>query len=97
MFYSLTLLSQTGGSVMIVDAGGGTVDISSYSFTSTTPISVEEVATAECESFIYVHSLGILRPSSPGIMQGSTRVNVRAEKFLKGTHTSWILCTTCTD
>ncbi|KAI0708754.1 hypothetical protein C8T65DRAFT_740136 [Cerioporus squamosus] len=56
---------ETGESVMIVDAGGGTVDISSYSFTSTTPISVEEVATAEC------------------IMQGSTRVNVRAEKFLK--------------
>ncbi|RPD70094.1 hypothetical protein L226DRAFT_256752 [Lentinus tigrinus ALCF2SS1-7] len=56
---------ETGESVMIVDAGGGTVDISSYSFTSTTPISVEEIATAEC------------------IMQGSTRVNVRAEKFLK--------------
>ena len=34
---------------MIVDAGGGTVDISSYAFTSTTPIAVEEIATAECE------------------------------------------------
>ncbi|KAI0656113.1 hypothetical protein C8Q70DRAFT_391425 [Cubamyces menziesii] len=53
-----------GQNVMIVDAGGGTVDISSYSFTSTSPLTVEEIASADC------------------IMQGSTRVNVRAENFL---------------
>lgn len=34
---------------MIVDAGGGTVDISSYSFISISPVSVEEVAAADCE------------------------------------------------
>lgn len=34
---------------MIVDAGGGTVDISSYSCVSTSPLSVEEIAPAECE------------------------------------------------
>ena len=33
---------------MIVDAGGGTVDISSYSFTSTSPLTVEEIASADC-------------------------------------------------
>ncbi|KAI0668092.1 hypothetical protein C8Q78DRAFT_275391 [Trametes maxima] len=54
-----------GKNVMIVDAGGGTVDISSYSFVSTGPLSVEEIAPADC------------------IMQGSTRINVRAERFLK--------------
>ncbi|KAI0367126.1 hypothetical protein BV20DRAFT_1055106 [Pilatotrama ljubarskyi] len=54
-----------GENVMIVDAGGGTVDISSYSFVSTNPLSVEEIASADC------------------IMQGSTRVNFRAGKFLK--------------
>ncbi|KAI8977711.1 hypothetical protein BD414DRAFT_538976 [Trametes punicea] len=54
-----------GQSVMIVDAGGGTVDISSYSFMSTSPLCVEEIASADC------------------IMQGSTRLNVRAERFLK--------------
>ncbi|KAI0668093.1 hypothetical protein C8Q78DRAFT_1081495 [Trametes maxima] len=54
-----------GQNVMIVDAGGGTVDISSYSFVSTSPLSVEEIASADC------------------IMHGSTRVNVRAESFLK--------------
>ncbi|KAI0750422.1 hypothetical protein C8Q74DRAFT_368077 [Fomes fomentarius] len=56
---------KPGHNVMVIDAGGGTVDISSYSFTSTAPLAVEEIAAAEC------------------IMQGSTRVNVRAEKFLK--------------
>ncbi|KAI0750426.1 hypothetical protein C8Q74DRAFT_1452763 [Fomes fomentarius] len=50
--------------VMVVDAGGGTVDISSYSFTSLSPISVEEIETS-C------------------ILQGSIRVNIRAEKFVQ--------------
>ncbi|CDO71998.1 hypothetical protein BN946_scf184943.g33 [Trametes cinnabarina] len=36
-----------GESVMIVDAGGGTVDISTYTFTSTTPLAVEEIASAD--------------------------------------------------
>ncbi|KAH9847715.1 hypothetical protein C2E23DRAFT_484151 [Lenzites betulinus] len=37
-----------GQNVMIVDAGGGTVDISSYSFVSTSPLSVDEIASADC-------------------------------------------------
>ncbi|KAI0704701.1 hypothetical protein C8Q76DRAFT_801605 [Earliella scabrosa] len=57
---------EGGKTVMIIDAGGGTVDISSYSCVSTTPqLVVEEVAPAEC------------------ILQGSTRVNLRAERFLR--------------
>ncbi len=35
---------------MIVDAGGGTVDISSYAFVSVSPLSVEEVTSADCKS-----------------------------------------------
>ncbi|KAI9060753.1 hypothetical protein FKP32DRAFT_1577403 [Trametes sanguinea] len=54
-----------GESVMIVDAGGGTVDISTYSFLSTSPLTVEEIASADC------------------LLQGSTRVNVRAGTFLR--------------
>ena len=38
--------------MIIVDAGGGTVDVSSYRFLSTSPISVEEVTSPECESFV---------------------------------------------
>lgn len=34
---------------MIVDAGGGTVDISSYAFISTSPLNVEEIASADCK------------------------------------------------
>ncbi|KAI0704715.1 hypothetical protein C8Q76DRAFT_631269 [Earliella scabrosa] len=56
---------QEGQSVVIVDAGGGTVNISSYTFLSSSPVSVEEVTSPDC------------------ILQGSTRVNVRAEKFLR--------------
>ena len=38
-----------GATVMIVDAGGGTVDFSSYEFTGVEPLSVEEIAAADCE------------------------------------------------
>lgn len=44
--------SQPGTSVMIIDAGGGTVDISSYSFLSMAPVSVEETVKADCPSFL---------------------------------------------
>ena len=37
------------GGVMVVDAGGGTVDLSSYVFTSTSPLKAREVATPGCE------------------------------------------------
>ncbi|KAH9940114.1 uncharacterized protein BXZ73DRAFT_43285 [Epithele typhae] len=56
---------QDGQSVMIVDAGGGTIDISSYGFISLSPLEVEEVTSADC------------------ILQGSTRINARAEAHLK--------------
>ncbi|KAL4244993.1 hypothetical protein ABKN59_002858 [Abortiporus biennis] len=56
---------QTGNNIMIIDAGGGTIDISTYTFTSaTSPITVEEIAPPGC------------------IIQGSTRVNLRAQDFL---------------
>ncbi|KAI0824346.1 hypothetical protein BC628DRAFT_1322650 [Trametes gibbosa] len=56
---------QTGTGITVIDAGGGTIDISSYSFLSSAPISVEEVVSSDC------------------LLQGSTRVNVRAEQFLR--------------
>ncbi|THG93264.1 hypothetical protein EW026_g7931 [Hermanssonia centrifuga] len=54
-----------GQSVVIIDAGGGTVDLSTYVFTTMTPMTVEEIAPPDC------------------ILQGSTRVNIRAEAFLR--------------
>ncbi|VDB90855.1 unnamed protein product [Peniophora sp. CBMAI 1063] len=39
---------QAGKKVMIIDAGGGTVDISTYAFKSTTPVTIEEIAIPAC-------------------------------------------------
>ncbi|KAJ3012576.1 hypothetical protein NUW54_g1828 [Trametes sanguinea] len=39
---------QIGKTVMIVDAGGGTIDVSSYSFTSVVPLCAEEAVCADC-------------------------------------------------
>lgn len=35
---------------MIIDAGGGTVDLSTYLFTGMTPVSAEEIAAPTCKS-----------------------------------------------
>ncbi len=34
--------------IMVVDTGGGTVDISSYVIKSTAPLSVEEISAPDC-------------------------------------------------
>ncbi len=41
---------------MVVDAGGGTVDISSYVFKSSAPLSVEETSSPDCECLLIVHT-----------------------------------------
>lgn len=41
---------QPGKSVMVVDAGGGTVDLSTYYFTEIAPVTVEEIAPTDCKS-----------------------------------------------
>ncbi|KDQ59135.1 hypothetical protein JAAARDRAFT_192677 [Jaapia argillacea MUCL 33604] len=39
---------KAGSNVMIVDCGGGTIDLSSFSFKAIAPISVEEIAPTGC-------------------------------------------------
>ncbi|KAI0701306.1 hypothetical protein BC835DRAFT_1404545 [Cytidiella melzeri] len=39
---------QAGKSVIVIDAGGGTVDLSTYHFAASTPIAVEEIAPPDC-------------------------------------------------
>ena len=34
---------------MIIDAGGGTVDLSTYKFLTVNPITVEEIAPPDCQ------------------------------------------------
>lgn len=40
--------SQVGAGVIIIDAGGGTIDLSTYSVVTASPIAVEEVSTPDC-------------------------------------------------
>ena len=69
---------------MIIDAGGGTVDLSAYTFTTTVPVVVEEIAAAQCKCLLGAILLEIAHFRFTGILQGSTRVNIRAREFLKG-------------
>ncbi|KAI0031113.1 hypothetical protein K488DRAFT_52739 [Vararia minispora EC-137] len=39
---------KNGSNIMIIDAGGGTVDLSSYTFTKTSPMEVREIAIPGC-------------------------------------------------
>ena len=68
---------------MIVDAGGGTVDLSSYTFTSTAPLTASEIAPPGCEYRINTLFFGLLNVFK-GVLEGSTIVTRRVEQFLKG-------------
>ena len=64
---------------MIVDAGGGTVDISSYSRNQKEDF--EEIAAPQC-SFVFI----ILKIANyiPGHFHGSVFVTFYAKRFLEG-------------
>lgn len=71
---------------MVIDAGGGTVDLSTYKFTSVDPITVEEIAASDCKWRVipYTNTPHHQRLCFSGIFQGSIRVNLRAAEYLKG-------------
>ena len=66
--------------VVVIDAGGGTIDLSAYSM-RLSPVSFEEVAPAECE-YTTLQSTRLML-ASPGRLQGSVLVTRRAAGFLK--------------
>jgi hypothetical protein len=68
---------------MIIDAGGGTVDISTYTFTSTTPIKVKEIAIPACKCLHYLDILFDL-VITLGVFEGSVIVRQRAENHIRG-------------
>ncbi|KAI0308432.1 hypothetical protein OF83DRAFT_259689, partial [Amylostereum chailletii] len=39
---------RTGNNVMVIDAGGGTVDLSTYTFSEASPITIKEIAAPGC-------------------------------------------------
>ena len=71
---------------MIVDAGGGTVDLSAY-FMTLSPASFEEIAPAECESKIVVPQPEMNLSHYSGRLQGSVFVSRRARAFLESVST----------
>ena len=54
------LSSKPGHKVLVVDAGGGTIDVSSYTVNSTLPLEVEEHHEPKCEA-VYRNSTELPR------------------------------------
>ena len=72
--------------VVIIDAGGGTIDLSAYSVKLSPPREFKEIAPAECKAFSFSGSiLGSFSHVVPiGRLQGSVFVTQRAHTFLNG-------------
>ena len=80
-----TAIQAAPQGVVIIDAGGGTIDLSMYSMMSM-PISCEEIAPAECMRLSPTAELLFTRPFL-GRLQGSVFVTRRARALLQ----SWWL------
>lgn len=80
----LTLAQNPSGHGFIVaDAGGGTLDISSYAIRGTSPLVIEEIAPPDCK---YMRAMSFQQCSDvlAGVFAGSVFVSRRARAFLEG-------------
>jgi len=75
---------QPGEEVLIIDAGGGAVDISTYKVLSTGPLRVEELYESQCESCPSQLQISYLIAFISGLVQGGELVTVRATDMVKG-------------
>ena len=80
---SLTRL-QPGEQVLIVDAGGGTIDISTYKVLNTRPLRVEELYEPKCELDGLRYPIFCLRVPFLGLLQGGEFVTARARAMVQG-------------
>lgn len=69
---------------MIIDAGGGTIDISTYEVVNDKPLQVEELYEPECESNASQCRLPQLTRFVLGLLQGGEFVTARARAMVKG-------------
>ena len=69
---------------MIIDAGGGTIDISTYKVLSIGPLRTEELYEPECESDPSQSQVSRLIAFIPGLIQGGDLVTARATDTVKG-------------
>jgi len=71
--------------VLIIDAGGGTIDISTYRVLSNGPLQVEELYEPSCESTYHNGRLSRFIAFTLGLIQGGELVTARATAVIKGT------------
>lgn len=69
--------------VVIIDAGGGIIDLSMYSM-SFNPLFCEEIAPPECMRLLLTAEFLLIPPSCLGRLQGSVFVTRRAVALLQG-------------
>ena len=69
------------------DAGGGTLDISSYAIKGVSPLLIEEIAPPDCTSSFFFRTSSLTHfltfPFIPGLFSGSVFVSRRARRFLE--------------
>ena len=70
--------------MLVVDAGGGTIDISSYAVTSNTPLQVEELFQPKCQSISTSFACPITKTIPSGLLQGGEFVTTRATEAVSG-------------
>jgi len=76
--------SQPDEQALIIDAGGGTIDISTYKVIGNAPLQVEELYEPQCESDPSNCQVFSVKSSIPGFVQGGELVTVRAAEMVKG-------------
>ena len=76
--------SQPGDQVLIIDAGGGTIDISTYAILNNRPLQVEELCEPECGSDESQSQILCLKALILGLVQGGEFVTVRAREMIQG-------------
>ena len=68
---------------MVIDAGGGTIDISSYTVKSMSPLEVEEFHESTCNVLhLFIEPVGLIGQS--GFYQGAEVVTARARAYAEG-------------
>ena len=76
---------QHGDNVLVVDAGGGTIDISSYAVTNNRPLQVEELFQPKCEPVhLSLAPCSIIEIPLQGLFQGGEFVTARASEMVSG-------------
>jgi len=75
---------QPGEQALIIDAGGGTIDISTYKVLRNGPLQVEELYEPKCESDPSQLHVFSFKSSISGFVQGGELVTVRATEMVKG-------------